>query len=192
MAAVLAAGPDAVLSHHSAGALWGIRPTSRTRIDITTPRTLHATPTLHPHCAVLRHDERTTHQGIPVTTPARTLLDLAAALDRRRLERAITEAERLHRTSPTTIQDLGHDHRGTTNLKTLLLNARSTTRSELRPSSSPSPTRMASRNPRRTSSSREPKSTPPGASTDSSSSSTATPTTAPETRSKRTGGETGS
>lgn len=133
MAAVLAAGPSAVLSHHSAAALWGIRPTSRTRIEVTVPRTLHATKHLHPHCAVLPQDERTTHQGIPVTTPARTLLDLAATLDLRQLERAFNEAEVLRLTSPTPVEELvqRHQPRGTTNLRTLLLNARSATRSEL-------------------------------------------------------------
>jgi very-short-patch-repair endonuclease len=133
MAAVLAAGPGAVLSHHSAAALWGIRPTSRTRIEVTVPRTLHATKHLHPHCAVLPQDERATHDGIPVTTPARTLLDLAGTLGLRQLERAFNEAEVLRLQSPTSVEELvqRHQPRGTTNLRTLLLNARSSTRSEL-------------------------------------------------------------
>ena len=131
MAAVLAAGPGAVLSHHSAAALWGIRPTSRIRIDVTVPRTLHATRTLHPHCAVLTSDETTTHDGIPTTTPARTLVDLAGALTLRQLERAINETDRLRLVSATSIEHLINGHRGTTNLRTLLLNARSSTRSEL-------------------------------------------------------------
>jgi very-short-patch-repair endonuclease len=128
MAAVLAAGRDAVLSHHSAAALYGIRPTSRTRIDVTVPRALHKTSYLTPHRAVLAPGETTTHDGIPTTTPARTLHDLAATLNYRQLERAFTEAERLGLTSPTTI---GRGHRGATNLRTLLLKARSPTRSEL-------------------------------------------------------------
>ena len=96
MAAVLAGGPGAVLSHASAAALWEIRPTSATRIDVTvrsaggrTKRPglrIHRTPTL-------RADEITEHQAIRVTTPARTLLDLAATLPRRALERALDEAE---------------------------------------------------------------------------------------------------
>jgi very-short-patch-repair endonuclease len=44
----------------------------------------------------LRPEERTLHCRIPVTTPARTLLDLATCLPRRQLERAIDEAERLN------------------------------------------------------------------------------------------------
>ena len=135
MAAVLAAGPGAVLSHGSAAALWGIRDTSRTRIDVITPRTLHARPALRPHCAVLPTDEMTTKDGIPVTTPARTLLDLAAILDRRALERAFNEAEVRRLTSPAPLATLIACHpgkRGTTNLRTLVPDAgRSTTRSEL-------------------------------------------------------------
>jgi very-short-patch-repair endonuclease len=96
MAAVLAAGPGAVLSHASAAALWEIRPTSATRIDVTVGSAggrgkraglhIHRTPTL-------QADEITERQGIRVTTPARTLLDLAAILPRRALERALDEAE---------------------------------------------------------------------------------------------------
>jgi very-short-patch-repair endonuclease len=96
MAAVLAAGPGAVLSHASAAALWDIRPTSATRIDISVRSAggrakrpglrIHRTPTL-------RTDEITAHQGIRVTSPARTLLDLASSLPRRALERALDEAE---------------------------------------------------------------------------------------------------
>ena len=96
MAAVLAGGPGAVLSHASAAALWGIRPTSATRIDVTVRSAggrakrpglrIHRTPTL-------RADEITEEQAIRVTTPARTLLDLAATLPRRALERALDEAE---------------------------------------------------------------------------------------------------
>jgi very-short-patch-repair endonuclease len=134
MAAVLAAGPGAVLSHHSAAALAGIRPTSRSRIDVTVPRTLHATRTLRPHRAVLEPDEITTVHGIPTTTPARTLLDLAAALDLRQLERAMNETEVFRLTSPTSLEHLLDRYpgrRGTANLRALLRTARSSTRSEL-------------------------------------------------------------
>ena len=78
MAAVLATGPGAALSHASAAALWEIRPTSATRIDVTVRSAggrakrpglwIHRTPTLG-------LDELTEHRGIRVTTVARTLLD---------------------------------------------------------------------------------------------------------------------
>jgi very-short-patch-repair endonuclease len=96
MAAVLTAGPEAALSHASAAALWELRPTAATRIDVSVRTTggrherprlrIHRTPSLDP-------DEVTDHQAIPVTTPARTLLDLASSLPRRALERALDQAE---------------------------------------------------------------------------------------------------
>jgi hypothetical protein len=88
MAGVLAAGPGAVLSHRSAAALWGIRPTARARIEVTSASKLHPRTGLHLHCAVLPADETAVRDGIPVTTAARTLLDLAAVTARHELDRA--------------------------------------------------------------------------------------------------------
>ncbi len=82
MAATLACGPRAVLSHQSAAALWGIRATAKARIDVTVPQQRRARPGLHPHRAVLPADEVTVHDGVPTTTPARTLLDLAGRVIR--------------------------------------------------------------------------------------------------------------
>jgi very-short-patch-repair endonuclease/predicted transcriptional regulator of viral defense system len=96
MAAVLAAGPGAALSHASAAALWEIRPSQATRTDVSVP---HASgrakrPRLRIHRATaLQSHETTIHHDIPVTTPARTLLDLASSLPRRALERALDQAE---------------------------------------------------------------------------------------------------
>jgi very-short-patch-repair endonuclease len=119
MAAVLACGPSAVLSHRSAAALWGLLPP---------PRRGAGRPALPHEISVWRSDrgraaagvrahrvttlgpgDRTTREGIPVTTPARTLLDLATLaarrpetaerdplppVTRRDLERAVAKAER--------------------------------------------------------------------------------------------------
>ena len=96
MAAVLAAGPGAVLSHASAAALWEIRRSAAARIDVSvrTRGGRAKRPGLRIHRApTLRTDEITEHQGVRVTTPARTLLDLASSLPRRALERALDEAE---------------------------------------------------------------------------------------------------
>jgi very-short-patch-repair endonuclease len=96
MAAVLTAGPGAALSHASAAALWEIRPTAATRIDVSTPTAAGRAkrPGLRIHRTTkLTQDEVTKHQAIPVTTPARTLLDLASSLPRRALERALDQAE---------------------------------------------------------------------------------------------------
>jgi very-short-patch-repair endonuclease len=78
MAAVLASGPDAVLSHWSAAALWGIRPSSRTVIDVTEPVKSRSWDGIRRHHKALPHDEITVKEGIPVTTVPRTIFDLAA------------------------------------------------------------------------------------------------------------------
>ncbi len=131
MAAVLAAGPGAVLSHRSAAALWGIRPTARAHIEITAPRKLHPRKGLHPHRAVLPEDEMTRRDNIPVTSAARTLLDLAAVLKPNELDRALDEAE-IHRLAgPEEMLSRYPAHRGTKALRTLLLDARRSLRSPL-------------------------------------------------------------
>jgi very-short-patch-repair endonuclease len=137
MAAVLACGPEALLSHQSAGALWGIVPSTGTRVHVTAPRgrhpqpgiVLHRTRSLHP-------DDRTLRDAIPVTSIARTLLDLAEVLSPRRLERAFEEADRLELLDMNALRltaERSHGRRGLKPLATLL--ARSTpaphTRSEL-------------------------------------------------------------
>jgi predicted transcriptional regulator of viral defense system len=77
IAAVLACGPDAVLSHRSAAALWRIVPRWPTTPEVTTP-SKHRRPGIHVHRSP--HAETTIHYGIRVTTPARTLVDLADVL----------------------------------------------------------------------------------------------------------------
>jgi hypothetical protein len=97
MAAALACGPDAVLSHRDGGALWQICRTSRTEIDVTAPgRTRNVRPGLAVHRPrrPLQPDERTVHDGIPVTTVARTIVDLAAVLSLTDLRYAWDNAER--------------------------------------------------------------------------------------------------
>lgn len=70
---------------------------------------------IHPHCAVLTPDEVTTIDGIPVTTPTRTLLDLAATLPRRAVEQAVNQAEILN--LPVEVAHPGR--RGVTRLRQL-------------------------------------------------------------------------
>jgi hypothetical protein len=127
MAAVLACGPDAVLSHQSAAALWCIRHTAKARVDVTAPRALRPRPGIHPHCAALPTDEVTAHDSIPTTTPDRTLLDLAAVVPRQTLERALDEAEVLRLPGPAALLDRYPRRRGAANLRSLLLTARSPT-----------------------------------------------------------------
>jgi very-short-patch-repair endonuclease len=94
MAAVLSCGPGAVLSHAAAGALWELLPGTPKTIDVTVPRSGRRSSDLRLHRPrSLGPDEAVVHMGIPVTSPARTLLDLAAVLTPHRLERAIDQAE---------------------------------------------------------------------------------------------------
>ena len=101
MAAVLACGPSAVLSHRSAAALWELvspAPAS-SPVEVTVQGRLHRQRAgVHVRRARrLEQDERATLQGIPVTTPIRTLVDLAAILSGQDLERAVARAERTGR-----------------------------------------------------------------------------------------------
>ena len=95
MAAVLASGPTAVLSHRSAAALWGIGADSRSRTDVSLPRpAVRSRPGIHAHASVtLRPRDIATREGIPCTTVARTLLDLAEVVGDRALARAVEQAE---------------------------------------------------------------------------------------------------
>lgn len=98
MAAVLACGPGAVLSHRSAAALWGIRNPSSGAIEVTTRSKSRSGHGIHRHFAVLPADEMTTHDEIPVTTVPRTLFDLAAISSVDVVENALRQSEylRLH------------------------------------------------------------------------------------------------
>lgn len=115
MAAVLAAGRGAVLSHASAAALWEIRPSAAARIDVSVRSAAGRAkrPGLRIHRAgSMRDDEITEHHGIRVTTPARTLLDLASSLPRRALERALDEAEIRHLYDRRALEAIARAHAG--------------------------------------------------------------------------------
>jgi very-short-patch-repair endonuclease len=95
MAAVLAYGSGAVLSHRSAAGLWGLRPDNRSSVELTVPRRsarrrrgvdVHASGTL-------TRSDVTVEGGIPVTTVARTLVDLGDVAERRTVELAVEQAE---------------------------------------------------------------------------------------------------
>ena len=112
MSAVLAAGSEAVLSHRSAAALWGIRDTARSDVEVAVPGRRRKRRGMQIHEVTLAADEITTERGIPVTNPARTLLDLAEQLTPRQLERAVHEAEYRRLTSPLSLDALLTRHRG--------------------------------------------------------------------------------
>lgn len=93
MAAVLAAGRGAVLSHTSAAALWGIYESVSLVAAVTSTRRIRSRPNVRVHCSHLPADEVTVKNDIPVTTIPRTLFDLAAILSIHQLRRAVNEAE---------------------------------------------------------------------------------------------------
>jgi hypothetical protein len=111
MAAVLAAGLRAVLSHRSAAALWRIRDTARANVEVITARERRR-PGIDSRRTALPADEVTVERGIPITTPARTLLDLAEVLPPHQLERAVHETEFRRLTSPHSLEALLTRHRG--------------------------------------------------------------------------------
>jgi hypothetical protein len=95
LAAVLACGKDALLSHRSAAALWGMLSTSAPKIDVIVPRANARRSTVKIR---VHHGTRdgTVHLGIPVTSPRCTLDDLAAArVPRWQLRKAQEVAQRL-------------------------------------------------------------------------------------------------
>ena len=95
MAAVLACGADAALSHRPAGHLWGLRRESGP-IAVTVPRGRAGMSCLEIHRSRRQEpDEFDRVDGIRVTSVARTLLDLAAVVRPPELVRAIDRAERL-------------------------------------------------------------------------------------------------
>lgn len=106
MAAVLASGSGATLSHRSAAQLWGLARRAVHVPEVTRPRGFRARVGIRAHRSPVPMDECTVVEGIPVTSVPRTILDLAAVGSRRQVERALHEAEvrRLH--DPLSVVDL--------------------------------------------------------------------------------------
>jgi hypothetical protein len=137
MAAVLSAGPDAVLSHRSAAALWGLLPPSSIAIEVTRPRKFRSRAGLRAHCSAIGSDEVVLVDGIPVTSMPRTLLDLSAIVNRHRLETALNEVEVRGLTDKLSVIDLLERYpgrRGSAVLRAILADekkARGVTKKEL-------------------------------------------------------------
>jgi very-short-patch-repair endonuclease len=105
MAAVLACAGSAVLSHESAAAVWGFRPAYRGDVQLTVTGAdarsragieVHQTRALDPSDAASR-------DGLPLTAPERTLLDLASRLGQRDLDRAAEQAQVLRLTTAASL-----------------------------------------------------------------------------------------
>jgi hypothetical protein len=121
MAAVLACGPEAALSHRSAAALWGIEVERRGWVDISVSRRCeHRRPGIRARSRPsLGEDEVVVHNGIPVTSPARTLLDLATELRPLELERAVNDADKHGLIDPEELRASLDAHRGEPGVRAL-------------------------------------------------------------------------
>jgi very-short-patch-repair endonuclease len=114
MAAVLACGPDAALSHGSAAALWGFGREQSGQIDVSVPSQRRSRrPGIRAHRrAAATVGDIAVHEGIPVTSPVRTLIDQATRLGSMQLERAVNEADKLDRVRADVLQASLEGHRG--------------------------------------------------------------------------------
>jgi len=121
MAAVLACGPGAALSHRSAAALWGCGKEHEDYIDVSVRRDsearirgirCHRRPTLPPSAITKR-------QGIPLTQPVQTFLDLATVTGPKGLERAINQADNLDVINPDALRKALDDHAGAPGVRPL-------------------------------------------------------------------------
>jgi elongation factor P len=136
LAAVKACGAGSVLSHRSAAALWGFMPWEERYPEVTVVRAWSRHhPGLHVHrTRSLDLDDRTRHRAIPVTTPARTLLDLAATLDPKPLRAATRRAQSLYRVNMRQLAEILARHRrrrGAAALAEVIATGPAPTKSEL-------------------------------------------------------------
>jgi very-short-patch-repair endonuclease len=125
MAAVLSCGAEAVLSHSSAAALWGIGKEHRAGVEVSVRLAsdrrrsgvrVHRRP-------ALRDEHVTTQIRIPVTGLVQTLIDLAPRLGRGAMERMVNEADRLNLITPPALRralDAHPGEPGVAALRTLL------------------------------------------------------------------------
>jgi hypothetical protein len=105
----------------AAASQWGLLATTQERIDVTAPATRHGVPGIRLHrTRSLDAQDTTTHEGIPITTVHRTLLDLAATTRADQLENALAQAMHLQLYDQRAIDDViarSNGHRGTNILK---------------------------------------------------------------------------
>lgn len=141
MAAVLACGEGAVLSHRSAAALWGLTRPRSGSIEVSAGsgrvrRGRQGRQGIRVHEGHLDRQDRTVVAGVPVTSVHRTLFDLAEVVDERHLERAFEEADRLRLLEMAVLEDVcarGRGRHGLRPIRRLIDAARApvTTRSPL-------------------------------------------------------------
>jgi very-short-patch-repair endonuclease len=105
LAAVLAAGPGAVLSHRDAAGLHDLRPANHAGVDVTTAADRVAGPGVHVYrTRTLEADDVTRVHGVPVTSVARTLVDLVGFVPPHHVRKALQRAEELQTLDVTAIE----------------------------------------------------------------------------------------
>ena len=121
IAALLAAGDGAVLSHGTAAWRWHIIPAPPPKVELAVPRDRKAPPGLTLHESKLRPDDLTLNAPFPTTSVPRTLLDLATRYQHDALVRALAEAEFQHDLRPDDIRrTFRRGHPGSANLRAAL------------------------------------------------------------------------
>lgn len=126
IAAVLACGPGSWLSHRSAAQLWGLIDWTGSPPEVTRPGYHRRRDGIRIHRASLPADECGERAGIAVTSPARTLFDLASVVNRGILARALHESEVRGLGDALSLQDLTERHpagRGAASLRGVLADA---------------------------------------------------------------------
>lgn len=105
MAAVLAGGRGSRASHRSAGELFDLDRVPTGHVEIVVPKGRRVRiPGVTVHHATIEQRDRATVDGIPVTTPSRTIIDLAAVVERDDLEDALDDAIRRRLVDPRALQ----------------------------------------------------------------------------------------
>jgi predicted transcriptional regulator of viral defense system len=135
VAAVLACGEGAALSHRAAAAYWGFWRCEERAPEVTVSGARRRIAGVRVYRArrLDRRDVRP-RDGILVTSPARTLLDLAAVLAPQALKRAVRQAQADHDVNTRQLADVlsrANGHRGATRLRRLVADGPAPTRSPL-------------------------------------------------------------
>jgi predicted transcriptional regulator of viral defense system len=105
LAAVLALGDLALASHITAAAIWGLRQTASGLIHVTVPGTARDRAGIRVHRRVLTDADRARHEAIPVTSLARTLVDLGDVVPPVQVRNAFVRAEQLRLIDMQAIDD---------------------------------------------------------------------------------------
>jgi hypothetical protein len=132
-AAILAYGEGALVSHRSAAALWGLARTRAGPIDVTATlgrQGVDRRAGIFVHRGRLHPEDRAERGGLPVTTAARTLFDMAEFVPFAQVESAWEEADRLRLLELRAVErvvERGHGRRALKPIRRLLAGARAAT-----------------------------------------------------------------